>query len=92
MASSARFVWRLGEQLNVFGSYELTQVWNRTDTDVKPVFFASEGTASRWTLTPTIRVTRSITIVAAYQGRSETTFTGARVNEHELRLETRAFF
>jgi hypothetical protein len=33
-----------------------------------------------------------ITVVAAYQGRSEKTFSGARVTEHELRLETRAFF
>lgn len=87
-----RFVWRLGDHLNVFGSYELTQVWDRTEGTVRPVFFPGEGDAHRWTLTPNIRVTRTITIVAAYQGRSEKTFTGSRVNEHELRLETRAFF
>jgi hypothetical protein len=87
-----RFVWRVGQHLNVFGSYELTQVWDRTDTAVRPVFFASAGDAHRWTLTPNLRVTDMITIVAAYQGRSEKTFSGARVNEHELRLETRAFF
>jgi hypothetical protein len=87
-----RFVWRVGEKVNVFGSYELTQVFDRADTAVRPVFFSEAGDAHRWTLTPNVRVTRMITVVAAYQGRSETTFTGSRVTEHELRLETRAFF
>jgi len=87
-----RFVWRVGEHVNVYGSYELTQTWDRIETPVKPIFFGSEGDSHRWTLTPNFRVTRMITIVAAYQGRSETAFSGARITEHELRLETRAFF
>ena len=87
-----RFVWRIGQALNVFGSYELTRVWDRDELAVRPVIFQREGDAHRWTLTPNIRVTSMITIVAAYTGRSETTFSGSRVNEHELRLETRAFF
>lgn len=87
-----RFVWKIGDKVNVFGSYEFARVWDRGETVVRPLSFANEGDAHRWSLTPNLRVTRMITIVAAYQGRSEKTFTGERVVEHELRFETRAFF
>ena len=87
-----RSVWRITQSISVFGSYELTRVWDRTENDVKPLFFAREGNSHRWNVTPNVRVSKHITMVAAYQGRNETTFVGDRVTEHELRLETRAYF
>jgi hypothetical protein len=87
-----RLSWRVGDHVNVFGSYEFTQTWDRSDTVVRPIFFTSEGDSHRWTLTPNLRVTKMITVVASYQGRSEKGYTGTRITEHELRLETRAFF
>lgn len=87
-----RSVWRLSRMISVFGSYDLTRTWDRTETTAKPLFFSSEGNAHRWNVAPNVRVSKYITIVAAYQGRNETTFVGDRVTEHELRLETRAYF
>ena len=87
-----RFVWRVSRAVSVFGSYEMTQTWESDETVVKPVFFSGEGDAHRWTVTPNIRVSKTISIIASYQGRSETTFSGVRISENELRLETRAFF
>lgn len=87
-----RLVWRLADQLNVFGTYELAEVNDVTDTAVKPIAFAREGTAQRWSITPNLRISKVIGIFATYSGRNERVFTGERVVEHEFRLETRAYF
>jgi hypothetical protein len=85
-----RLVWRLADQVNVFGTYELTEVNDVTETTVTPIVFAREGTAQRWSITPNIRISKVIGIFATYSGRNERVFTGERVIEHEFRLETRA--
>ena len=87
-----RLVWRLAEQLNVFGTYELTQVTDRNQTLSEPIIFAREGTSQRWSITPNVRISRVIAIFATYSGRNERVFTGQRIIEHEFRLETRAYF
>jgi hypothetical protein len=84
--------WRLSRAISVFGSYELTLVQDEGITDVRPVVFSREGDSHRWNVTPTIRVSKYISIIAAYNGRTETVFSGQRITDHELRLETRAFF
>jgi hypothetical protein len=87
-----RLVWRIASQLNLFGTYELLQVRDVTDTPVKPIIYARDGTAQRWTITPNLRISKIIGISATYSGRNERVFTGQRVVEHEFRLETRAYF
>ena len=87
-----RLVWRLAEQLNVFGTYEFTSVTDRVETSVKPIVYARDGSAQRWSITPNIRISKVIGIFATYSGRNERVFTGQRVIEHEFRLETRAYF
>jgi hypothetical protein len=85
-------VWRLADQVNLFGTYEITQVNDVSETLVKPIVFARDGTAQRWSITPNIRISKVIGIFATYSGRNERVFTGQRVVEHEFRLETRAYF
>jgi hypothetical protein len=85
-------VWRLADQVNLFGTYEIAQVNDVIDTPVKPIIFAREGTSQRWSITPNIRISKVIGIFATYAGRNERVFTGERVIEHEFRLETRAYF
>lgn len=87
-----RLVWRLAEQLNVFGTYELAQVTDVNQTLSEPIIFAREGASQRWSITPNVRISRVIAIFATYSGRNERVFTGQRVIEHEFRLETRAYF
>lgn len=87
-----RLVWRLADQVNLFGTYEITQVNDVSETLVKPIVFARDGTAQRWSITPNIRISKVIGIFATYSGRNERVFTGQRVVEHEFRLETRAYF
>ena len=87
-----RLVWRVAEQVNVFGTYELSEVRDRDEVLVRPLVFAREGTAQRWSLTPNLRVSKIISIYATYSGRNEQVFSGRRVTEHEFRLETRAYF
>ncbi|MCI0451372.1 MAG: hypothetical protein L0Z51_03145, partial [Candidatus Latescibacteria bacterium] len=87
-----RLVWRIADQLNLFGTYELAQVNNQGETAVQPLVFAREGTSQRWSITPNIRISNIIGIFATYSGRNERVFTGQRVVEHEFRLETRAYF
>ncbi len=87
-----RLVWRVSGKVNVFASYEYNQTLDRGDALIKPIPFLHAGDSHRWSVAPNIRLARVISIVATYQGRSETTFTGSRVTEHELRLETRALF
>ncbi len=87
-----RLVWRIAEQLNLFGTYELAQVTDSDEFTVKPIVYARDGTAHRWSITPNIKISRVIAVFATYSGRNERVFTGQRVLEHEFRLETRAYF
>jgi hypothetical protein len=86
-----RLLWRVKQSVNVFGRYELT-AFTGNDVTPRPFFFSSQGTTHRWSLTPNFKVSKIISILMTYEGRSEETFSGARVVEHELRMETRAFF
>ena len=87
-----RLVWRVADQVNVFGTYELSDVTDQADAGTKPIVYAREGTAQRWSVTPNLRISKVIGIFATYSGRNERVFTGERVVEHEFRLETRAYF
>jgi len=89
---SPRLVWRVADQVNVFGSYELADVRDVESAAFKPLVFAREGTSQRWSVTPNVRVSRIITVFATYSGRSERVFSGKLVTEHDFRLETRAYF
>lgn len=87
-----RFVWRLSRALNLFGRYEVTRFSSREPQGVRPLFFSNGGTTHRWSLTPNLKLSKAITMLATYEGRSEETFSGKRVTENEFRIETRAFF
>jgi hypothetical protein len=87
-----RFVLRVSRSLNLFGTYEVSQIWDRDGTGVKPFFFINSGNAQRWSLTPNLRLSKMISVLASYGGRSEKTFSGKRIVEHDFRLETRALF
>jgi hypothetical protein len=87
-----RFVWRLTKSLNVFATYEVTRFSNPVETFVKPVFFSNPGLTHRWGLTPNLRLSKIISLLANYQGRSEETFSGKRIVDHEFTMETRAYF
>jgi len=89
---SPRLVWRVAEQVNVFGTYELADVKDRNEVPVRPIIFAREGRSHRWSVTPNVRISRIISIFATYSGRNEVVFSGRRITEHEFRLETRAYF
>ncbi|HEU4365030.1 MAG TPA: hypothetical protein VFT13_06140, partial [Candidatus Krumholzibacteria bacterium] len=47
-----RLVWRVAEQINVFGTYELASVADAGDAVIKPIVFAREGRSHRWSITP----------------------------------------
>ena len=87
-----RFVWHVSKVLNVFGRYEATHFTLPNDPEVKPLFFSSAGTAQKWVLTPNLRLSKVISLLGTYQGRAEKTFSGQRIVDHELTVETRAFF
>jgi len=88
-----RLVWRVADQINVFGTYELADVKDDAGGPaVKPLVFAREGRAHHWSLTPNFRISKMISIYATYSGRNEQVFSGERVTEHDFRLETRAYF
>jgi hypothetical protein len=88
-----RLVWRVADQINVFGTYELAQVRDDDDAPpVKPLIFAREGSSHHWSLTPNFRISKIISIYDTYSGRIEEVFSGRRVTEHDFRLETRAYF
>jgi hypothetical protein len=84
--------WRVTRMVSVFASYDLTRVWDTNIGLVSPIVFAREGDSHRWNLTPTIRLAKHISLVAAYNGRRETVYSGKRITDHELKMETRAFF
>jgi len=83
---------RVSRMISVFASYDVTRTWDAIDSDVKPVVFTSEGDSHRWNVTPTVRLSKYISLVSAYNGRRETVFSGKRITDHELKIETRAFF
>jgi hypothetical protein len=87
-----KLTWRITRIISVFGSYDVTRVWNRNDTATRPIVFSREGDSHRWNITPTVRLSRYISLVAGYNGRRETVFSGNRITDHELKIETRAFF
>jgi hypothetical protein len=87
-----RFVWRPVKSLSVFVTYELTRFSSPVATGTKPVFFSNPGVTHRWGVTPNLRLSKIISFLANYQGRSEETFSGKRIVDHELTLETRAYF
>jgi len=89
---ASKFVWRLTRNMNVFGGYDVTVFTVQDETGIRPIFFASDGTRHRWTLTPNLRISKMISILGSYEGRSERTFTGKRILDHNFRLETRAIF
>lgn len=87
-----RTSWQPLRTVSVFASYDLTQTWDREIAAARPVLFSAEGSGHRWSITPTLRVWKYVSVVATYQGRRETVFSGTRLTDHELRVETRAFF
>jgi hypothetical protein len=84
--------WRVTRMISVFASYDVTRVWDVSIEGARPLVFAREGDSHRWNVTPTIRLAKHISLVAAYNGRRETVFSGNRITDHELKVETRAFF
>jgi hypothetical protein len=87
-----KLTWRITRMISVFASYDVTRVWNQNETGARPVVFSNEGDSHRWNVTPTVRLSRYISLVAGYNGRRETLFSGRRITDHELKIETRAFF
>ena len=87
-----RFVWRLRKSLNLFGRYELVRFLGDEWVGVRPFFFANSGTSHRWSSTLNVKWTKIISFLMTYQGRSEDTFSGRRIVEHDFKVETRAFF
>jgi hypothetical protein len=87
-----RFVWRMRKSLNLFGRYELVHYLGEDHIAIRPFFFSNSGTSQRWSTTLNIKWTKIISFLTTYQGRSEDTFTGRRIVEHDFKIETRAFF
>ncbi|UCH85346.1 MAG: hypothetical protein JSW50_06565 [Candidatus Latescibacterota bacterium] len=87
-----RAVWRPIKSLNVFVTYEVTRFSTDVVTVSKPVFFSNPGMTHRWGLTPNLRLSKIISLLGNYQGRSEETFSGKRIVDHEFTMETRAYF
>jgi hypothetical protein len=87
-----RLVFRLTEKINLFGNYDYAETIDRTTVPVAPVIFQDEGSSHRWSLTANLRLARVISVIGTYTGRNETTFTGTRISDHQLRVETRALF
>jgi hypothetical protein len=87
-----RFVWRLRKSLNLFGRYELVRFLGDEHIGVRPFFFSYKGSSHRWSSTLNIKWTKIISFLTTYQGRSEETFSGRRIVEHDFKIETRAFF
>jgi hypothetical protein len=87
-----RFVLRLLKTTSLFGTYEFARTLETPGTGVRPIFFSGEGNAQRWSLTGNASLSKVISLVTTYFGRSEKSFTGARIVEHNLKVETRAYF
>jgi hypothetical protein len=92
IAIRPRVVWHAAKSLNIFARYEVTRFSLPVDPGVRPIFFSVPGTTHRWSASPNFRLSNVISLLGTYQGRSEKTFSGNRVVEHELTIETRAFF
>jgi hypothetical protein len=87
-----RFTWRIARSINLFARYEVTRFTEKSGISAKPIFFSSAGNTHRWSLSPNVRLSQRITLVGTYQGRSEKTFTGKQIVDHDFKVETRAFF
>lgn len=87
-----RLTWYVSKALNVYARYEVTRYTLPVDAGVKPLFFSNPGVAQRWALTPNLRFSKVISLLATYQGRSERAYSGERIVDHELTMETRAYF
>jgi hypothetical protein len=84
--------WRVSRMISVFASYDVTRAWDANPAASRPLLFTREGDTHRWNLTPTFRLSKYISLVASYNGRRETVYSGRRITDHELKVETRAFF
>jgi hypothetical protein len=82
----------LRKSLNLFGRYELVRFLGDEHIGVRPFFFSYKGSSHRWSSTLNIKWTKIISFLTTYQGRSEETFSGRRIVEHDFKIETRAFF
>ncbi|MDH3216818.1 MAG: hypothetical protein OEN01_11065 [Candidatus Krumholzibacteria bacterium] len=87
-----RFLWRLRKSLNLFGRYEFVYFSGEDNNSVSPFFFTDSGSSQRWSSTLNVKVSKIISFLTTYQGRSEDTFAGKRITEHDFKIETRAFF
>ncbi|MFH1755249.1 MAG: hypothetical protein ABIA59_06055 [Candidatus Latescibacterota bacterium] len=87
-----RFTWRIAQSISLFGRYEVTRFSEKSGIAVKPAFFSSAGDTHRWSVAPNVRLAQRITLLATYQGRSEKTFTGKQIVDHDFKIETRAYF
>jgi hypothetical protein len=87
-----RFVWRAARSVNVFGRYELVHVLGGETGTLRPFLFLSPGSSHRWSSTVNVKWTKILSFFTTYQGRSEQTFSGKRIVEHDVKIETRALF
>jgi hypothetical protein len=87
-----RFMWRLTRSMNVFGRYEVIHVIGGDEVALRPFLFLSPGSSHRWSSTVNLKWTKIISFLTTYQGRSEQTFSGRRIVEHDFKIETRALF
>jgi hypothetical protein len=86
------FSYRLRTLATIYGRYEMTRTLEDAGQGARPLFFTGPGDAHRWSLTANVRVSKSISLVTTYDGRSELSFLGKRIIEHNLKVETRAYF
>jgi hypothetical protein len=87
-----RLNWRQTRKTSLFARYEFSRFSEQAGSGGKPIFFSSEGNAHRWNLSQNVRLSRLISLVGTYTGRSNKTFTGKRIVDHDFKIETRAFF
>lgn len=98
-----KLTWRITKMISIYGSYDMTRVWNHDEltqgsattlpsATILPIVFTRGENSHRWNITPTVRLSKYISLVAGYNGRRETIFSGKQITDHELKIETRAFF
>ncbi len=92
VAFKPSFVYRVLKYASIYGRYEVTRTLEDKGLGVKPIFFSSEGDAHKWSLTSNVRISKLISLVSTYFGRSEKGFLGKMIVEHNLKVETRAYF
>ncbi len=87
-----RFVWRITNSVSFFGRYEFSRYTEREGEGIRPVFFSSSGNAHRWSLSQNVRLSKMISLIGTYVGRSEETYSRRRIVDHDFKIETRAYF